>query len=326
MITLARSPDGNYAISTGSENDVILWDLRTGQEVWRYPAFAWAVAFSPDGRTALLSNITVLSGEEGELVLLDVETGREIQRFGPPPSGVQSLAFSPDGRTAVSGGMGRIIILWDVTTGQEIRRFTGYELEQRDHSPEGTWNVGFTPDGRQVLTSFIYGTIVVWDTATGNRIHELVGNQATSGYSFGAQVVVTTDSNGAATLWDISTGTVLRRLSLPVSTTNVQISPDNRLAMSGTVENTTVLWDLQTGAVVRRWSGSNNGAVAIAFGPDGHDAVVGLGDGRVELWRIDASIDELLAWTAANRYIPELTCEQRAFYRLEPSCPEQPFD
>jgi len=31
-------------------------------------------------------------------------------------------------------------------------------------------------------------------------------------------------------------------------------------------------------------------------------------------------LDELIAWTIANRYVPELTCDQRKLYRLEPAC------
>ena len=63
------------------------------------------------------------------------------------------------------------------------------------------------------------------------------------------------------------------------------------------------------------------GFVAIpAFMPDGHHAIVGYRNGAVELWRIDASLDELLDWTEANRYIPELSCEQRLFYGVEPLC------
>jgi WD40 repeat protein len=91
--------------------------------------------------------------------------------------------------------------------------------------------------------------------------------------------------------------------------------------MSGTVDDATVLWDVQTGSVLRRWSGRNNSVIAMAFSPDGRDVMVGFGDGRVELWRIDTTTDELLLWTTANRYIPELTCEQGKFYQLESPCP-----
>jgi hypothetical protein len=30
----------------------------------------------------------------------------------------------------------------------------------------------------------------------------------------------------------------------------------------------------------------------------------------------------LLSWIAANRYVPELTCQQRVQYRIEPLCEE----
>jgi hypothetical protein len=56
------------------------------------------------------------------------------------------------------------------------------------------------------------------------------------------------------------------------------------------------------------------------FNSDGSQVLVGYHDGPVELWRVDSSLDELLQWTQANRYIPELTCNQRELYRVEPLC------
>jgi hypothetical protein len=43
-------------------------------------------------------------------------------------------------------------------------------------------------------------------------------------------------------------------------------------------------------------------------------------DGRVELWHLDTTLDELLTWTRNNCYIPEPTCEQRELYQVEPLC------
>ncbi len=59
------------------------------------------------------------------------------------------------------------------------------------------------------------------------------------------------------------------------------------------------------------------------FSPDGHEVLVGFQGGRVERWRIDRTLEELLNWTKANRYIPELTCEQRELYLVEPLCEPQ---
>ncbi len=38
---------------------------------------------------------------------------------------------------------------------------------------------------------------------------------------------------------------------------------------------------------------------------------------------MDTTLEQLLEWTQANRYIPELTCNQRALYKLEPLCTEE---
>jgi hypothetical protein len=79
------------------------------------------------------------------------------------------------------------------------------------------------------------------------------------------------------------------------------------------------------GEAIRRYTGANAGLRSAAFSADGRSAVVvDLVSGSVSLWRIDLSLEELVAWTHGNRYIPELTCEQRALYRLEQLCAENP--
>jgi hypothetical protein len=45
----------------------------------------------------------------------------------------------------------------------------------------------------------------------------------------------------------------------------------------------------------------------------------------IEWQSADPSLDELLDWIHANRYVSELTCEKRAQNRIEPLCePEEP--
>lgn len=43
----------------------------------------------------------------------------------------------------------------------------------------------------------------------------------------------------------------------------------------------------------------------------------------VREWRVDLDNAALIEWVAANRYVPELTCEQRALYNVEPLCEEE---
>ena len=39
----------------------------------------------------------------------------------------------------------------------------------------------------------------------------------------------------------------------------------------------------------------------------------------VSQWRIDNQ-EELLAWIAENRYVRDLTCDERTTYNIEPLC------
>lgn len=323
---VAFSPDGRTAL-VGARDAAILLDLQTGQEIRRYasPQVVIGVTFSPDGRTALIGT-GELSAEPGNVVLWDVETGQEIRRFIGHPAGVLGVDFSPDGHMAVSSGSGGVIVLWDMATGREIRRFQGYESDKIGNSDFAILSATFSPDGRTVLTAFGDGKLILWDVATGQEIRQFVGHTGIIGkvmFSPDGQHAFSGAWDHTAIYWDVATGSMIHRFTdHSAAVFEVELTPDSRLGLGGSADNTTDLWDLKTGELIRRYTGSNADVFSAAFRPDGREAVVTSFDGSVALWRIDASLDELVAWTHANRYIPELNCTQRAQYRLEPLCAE----
>ena len=105
--------------------------------------WAWAVAFSPDGRTALTG------GKDRTARRWDVATGRPLGEPLHHAYPVWDLAYSPDGRWILTGsgdegrnaGEARI---WDAATGRPI-------LPPLPHPGEVT-GVSFSPDGRTFLT------------------------------------------------------------------------------------------------------------------------------------------------------------------------------
>ena len=86
-----------------------------------------------------------------------------------------------------------------------------------------------------------------------------------------------------------------------------------------TEEGLTVERILETAEDVLRRYG-NGWIMRFDFTEDGNQALAGYRDGSLEMWRIDATLDELLTWTENHRYIPDLTCEQRELYGVEPLC------
>ena len=64
------------------------------------------------------------------------------------------MAFSPDGQTLASGGADEMIILWNLSTGQEVgwlTRHVGYVL-----------SVAFSPDGQTLASGSWDSTIKIW--------------------------------------------------------------------------------------------------------------------------------------------------------------------
>jgi WD40 repeat protein len=210
------------------------------------PQAARSVAFSPDGRSVLIGLGKGASADpDYSLRLLDIETGAELAppgAFSGHTEGVQALAFSPDGRTALSSGLDKLVILWDVESGREIRRFVG-------HTAEVT-QVAFSPgyDPAQAKTA------------------------------------------------------------------------ERCTALSAGGDSVIILWDIESGAALRRYRGHQGNILGAVFTPGGHTILSTAVDSTVREWRVDLGYDDLLAWIEANRYVPELSCQQRAQYHVEPLC------
>jgi WD40 repeat protein/serine/threonine protein kinase/DNA-binding XRE family transcriptional regulator len=320
------SPDGRTAIRGSTDGIVTLFDVETGEIIHQLidDQPIMAVTFSPDGQTALIGAGYRFAQkvEPGHIILWDVETGEEIRRFEGQPYVVFDVEFSPDGKRAISSGNGAIVILWDVETGQEIRRFEDFFVDS-EWPGESYWDVEFSPDGRSILASYAQGPLIQWDAETGEQTNQLVGHVDTGapGVTFNkdGQKAVSGGFDAQAILWDMEKGDVIRRFTNHAgSLGQVQFSPDDKLLLGSSSDGTSSLWDVETGDVLRRYG--NGWIMKFIFSENGRQALAGYRNGALELWRMDRTLDELLSWTEANRYIPELTCNQRALYNVEPLC------
>ena len=89
-----------------------LWDAQTGTPIGTphgHGGSVWAVAFSPDGHTALTGS------DDGSARLWDTHTGAAIgETHAAPGERVFAVAFSPDGHTALTGSEDRSVRLWPI--------------------------------------------------------------------------------------------------------------------------------------------------------------------------------------------------------------------
>jgi WD40 repeat protein len=125
----------------------------------------------------------------------DPLTGKELQVLHQPDR-TTGVAFSPDGMYLLTGSFDGIARLWDVSGGQELRRFAGHS---------GTLNgVAFSPDGRYVLTTGDDRTARLWDAQTGQEVRRFVGHGdlvRMGAVSPDGKYVLTVSNDETARLW-----------------------------------------------------------------------------------------------------------------------------
>ena len=311
--SVVLSPDGRTALSSSDDKTIVLWDIATGAVIRTFKGHSAGVnglAFSSDGRTALSG-----SGDK-TMVLWDVATGAAIHTFKGHSGGVTGVAFSPDGRTALSGSLDKTLFLWDIATGAPIRRLVGHT--------DNVYRVAFSSDGNSALSTSGDTTMILWDLATGQIIRRFRGHSAAVrdvAFSPDGTTALSGSDDKTLILWNLVTGEPIRRfVGHSANVYGVAFSSDGNTALSGSADFSIILWDVATGQPIRRFKGHSATVRDVAFSPDGRTFLSASVDTSVRLWRIDSPAD-LIAWTSANRYVPDLTCDQRKLYRLETGAP-----
>lgn len=333
--------DGSRLLSASRDQTARLWDVETGElirtfgpddpttdAVEGHADGVISVAFSPDGKR-------ILSGDLSSVMILwDAETGEVIRVFPrddpateaieghlitpESPSAILSLwyvAFAPDGKTAFSAAFDETIIQWDLETGAIIRRFVGHT--------DGVLGVTLFSDGQRFLSHSWDKTIVLWDVKTGKPLRAYLGHDNwiwSVALSPDEKTFLSASADTTMILWDVESGKALRHfLGHEDSVLSVDFSPDGQWAVSSGRDKRVTLWNVQTGAWLRHFGGHANWVRAIDYSPTEDVFATGDNDGVIMLWQ-QASMEEMVEWARENRYVRDLTCEERETYRVSPLC------
>jgi hypothetical protein len=196
---LAFSADGKAVIAVGV-GERLIWQHTQGgaggSKMGSPPAGGYA-AVAPDGsRTAW--------GEPTGRVQLSDPNGLNFQvlQIGP----AHSIAFAPDGKHLASGNADKVVRLWDIGGGREVRRFEGLE--------EVPYRLAFSANGKELAALASGGRAVrIWDVERGRARRQLTSLRApVTGLALApdGKTLATAGDDGKVRLWNLAVRDVAR--------------------------------------------------------------------------------------------------------------------
>jgi len=296
------STDGKTFITGCANNKILVWDAQTGDLLKSsetiYPEMSptpnevissWFF-LSPDGTTA----VNILNYPPmGRMQIWDIQKGELLYAPKGHEGWIEAIAFSPDSKIIASGGNDRVILLWNVQTGESLGG-----LEQMDDLK----SLAFSPNGKilaagncmDISAKKIKGAINLWDIQTRQIIHTLEGHErATECLTFSpdGKTLASGGWDGTMRFWDVQTGSQLKVLTDkdtggPVLC--IAFSPDGKTLATGGWDCSVRLWDTETGAMLRKIRPlglfSKFMVRSVVFSPNGETLTAGVSEGTILMW------------------------------------------
>jgi len=192
---------------------------------------------------------------------------------------ISSICISNNGQLAVSGRADGSLWLWNLESGQCLRKLGEHTRPPVRHPV----SICISPDCRFSVSGSWDKTVGVWEMATGRCMHMLEGHAdrvVSVSLSPDGRFVASGAANPDKTMriWDLEKGQCVRTMEEPDSFVRaIAFTPDGRQVVSAAGKENGVIriWEFKTGRCLRTLEGPKVCEGALSITPDGDHAVIG---------------------------------------------------
>jgi len=229
------SPDGKYLVSTGLDDQTIIWEIKTGREIISLPG-SDVVSIFPDGMRFMTRGT-----QQDYMDIRELPSGKLLESiYLKGEYYFSTLKISPDSKYFITSDLN----LYNLETREVVRQFT---------TPDVNWDLDFSPDGKLLLVGTRGSVASLFEVETGKLIrtfNDLPGGTYALSFSRDGKYVFTAD-NTLTKQWNTSTGALIRTFTVKGEVCNIQCSPDNKSLLIGSFSGIATLFDLATGAQIK---------------------------------------------------------------------------
>eukprot|EP01139_Manchomonas_bermudensis_P010014 Amastigsp_a339831_316.p1 type:complete len:297 gc:universal Amastigsp_a339831_316:120-1010(+) len=280
VLNVRWTPNGAYAMSTGADSSIRLWNPSSGALVRVFSAHsreALDVAIRADNGSF------VSCGTDREALLWDVETGAVVRRLRGHTHRINSVAMSSEGTLAFSGSYDATVRVWD--------------LRSRSESPLQT--MGEPRDsvtcvlsaGAELLCGSVDGCVRHYSFSEGAlRVDHIARPVTHIALSRDSNCLLVSTLDSKLRLFLRTTGEMLAEYTGHANTSariSADFSADDARVFSGSEDGVVYCWELVEGVCVQKLRGHRRAVTAVAHHPMSPALLSASVDGDIRVWAAD---------------------------------------
>ncbi len=311
---LTASGSGPLRISETSgdvDTTVRIWDIETGEVIQTLSGHTDtvdSVKFTQDGAYLLSASW------DGTIKQWDVITGQLLQTYEGHDGKVYMIDLLANGEEFISASADGTLKRWNIDSGEVLSTYSGHDGEVN--------GIDVNTDGSLMVSASADQTLRLWDIATGDEIRQYLGHESSVNevqFSHAGDFIISTSWDDTVRMWDTETGEEIRQfIGHTGNTFGIDITEDDSILLTTSSDTSVRMWDIASGEELNRFDQHNDWVQEVVFSPDETFAISAGQDRVLREWRIARTSEQLVEFAKNNRYIRDLTCEERLTYRLTP--------
>ncbi|MGD0584012.1 MAG: caspase family protein [Bacteroidales bacterium] len=266
VLSASYSLQGKYIVTSGSDNNIIIWNARTGiiyRTLAGLRSFPVAAVFDEE------KDILASAGGNDTIILWHPSLSASYAVLRGHKGKINAISISSDGRFLASAGTDHKVILYRLADNKILFILTGHETAVND--------VSFSPDGTMLVSAGADKKLILWSTGQGKMsvskdVHTAPvrcvrfsrdGKSIASGGDEGN--IIISDVTGLVPIGTLAghKGPVL----------SIDYSSDGKYLISGGQDQIFLLWDVQTGNIIKQSEEQEQSVVSVSFNPASPDFV-----------------------------------------------------